>query len=185
MSQIFIPSSSQPPPPSVATSYQTQNGTAVPAANILLVNGSESTENNNNGIISKGGVAGTGTANEVDLVLTNRANVSATTTGAATQTVTLFTPTASTSVSFRCLVVGFDSANNICIGGEQIGVVRVDALGVVTVVGTNDTFDEADAAIVAADWNVVSSSPTISMEFVGVAAHTISWRALFEYLQVS
>lgn len=39
MSQFFQNSQSSPPPPTVATSYVTDNGTAVPAANILQVNG--------------------------------------------------------------------------------------------------------------------------------------------------
>lgn len=183
MSQVYLtaPISSSP---SVPTSFVTQHGTAVPVANTLLVNGEESIENNNNGIITKGGVVGTGTQNEVDIVLTNRISVSATTSdgGSQTQNVTLMTPTTATSISFRVLITGYDSANNIAIGGEQIGLVRTLA-GTVTVVGTNDTFDESDAALNAADWNVISTSPTLSMQFVGVAGHSIAWRALFEYTQ--
>ena len=127
-------------------------------------------------------MVGTGTSNEVDLVITNRANVTATTVGATTQTVVLLTPTSASSMSFRMLVTGYDAGSNIAIGGEQIGLIRTLA-GTVTVVGTNDTFDESDAALNAADWNVISSSPTLSMQFVGVAGHTIVWRALFEYTQ--
>lgn len=40
MSQIHVPSTSAPPPPAVATTYVTDSGNAVPAANILNVLGS-------------------------------------------------------------------------------------------------------------------------------------------------
>lgn len=185
MSQIIKTlTSGGPIPPTIPTSFVTDNGTAVPAANVLIVHGNQSTENNTNGIIAKGGVVGTGTSNEVDVVLTNRAVATATTSdgGGQTQTVVLFTPSTATSLSFRMLVTGYDSVNNIAIGGEQIGLVRTLG-GVVTIVGTNDTFDESDAALNTADWNVVSTSPSLSMQFVGVAGHSITWRALFEYTQ--
>ncbi len=47
MSQIIIPSSGGTPPPSVATSYVTDNGTAVPSLNILNVLGGD-------GVITEG-----------------------------------------------------------------------------------------------------------------------------------
>ena len=52
----------------------------------MLVDGFDSTENNANGIIAKGGLVGTLNANEVDIVLTNRFGTSVTTTDAATTT---------------------------------------------------------------------------------------------------
>ncbi len=116
--------------------------------------------------------------------LTNRVSVSSITSDGAgqSQTVLLVTPTNTTSISFRCLISGYDAINNLAIGGEQIGLVR-KAGGTVVVVGTNDTFDESDAALNTADWNVISTSPTLSIQFIGVAGFTINWRALFEYTQ--
>ena len=179
-----INSASGPVPPTVPTSFVTQDGTAVPAANILLVDGFDSIENNDNGIITKGGVVGTGTSNEVDVILTNRISVTATTSdgGGQTQTVTLMTPSNSTAQTFTALITGFDSVNNIAIGGEQIGLART-AAGVVTIIGINDTFDESDAALNTADWNVISGGATTQIQFTGVAGHSIAWRCLFEYTQ--
>lgn len=182
MSQIYKSSTSSPPPPSVPTSFVTDiNSPAVPAANILNEIGGSVTTNNTNGIQTDGSSGG----NTLTVQLTNRANIIATTSdgGGQTQSVTLFTPTNASAFTFTALVVGYDSANDIGIGGEQIGLVRKSG-GVVVVVGTNDTFDESDAALITADWNVMASGADLVMEFVGVAGHTISWRTLLEYTQV-
>lgn len=182
MSQAgIINTSSGPVPPTVATQYQTDvNSPSIPAVNIEKVFGGETTTNNVNGIQTDGSSG----SNTLTVQLTNRTSVSSTTSDGAgqTQTVTLMTPTNSTSISFRALITGYDVINNESIGGEQIGLARTIG-GVVTVVGTNDTFDESDAALINSDWNVISSSPTLSVQFVGVAGHTINWRALFEYTQ--
>ena len=92
MSQFFqtLNSGNVPIPPSVATSYVTQDGTAVPANNILIVNAFDSTEDNSNGLITKGGVVGTGTANEVDIVITNRLQGTGSTVGAVTADLVTF-----------------------------------------------------------------------------------------------
>lgn len=90
MSQVIKNLASGPVPPAVPTSFVTQNGTAVPAANILLVNGFDSSQNNDNGIITKGGVVGTGTANELDVVLTNRVTATVSTTDATLTTILTF-----------------------------------------------------------------------------------------------
>jgi hypothetical protein len=157
------------------------DGIAVPpTANNIFVLGGTSTVNNTNGITTIGNA---GTSTET-FTLTNRASVSSITSDGAgqTQTVLLITPTDTTSISFRCLITGYDVLGNTSIGGEQIGLARKSG-GTVVVVGTNDTFDESDASLNTADWNVISTSPTLSIQFVGVAGRTINWRALFEYTQ--
>lgn len=182
MSQIFVPSTSQPPPPAVPTDFVTDDGTAIPALNILNVNGVDSNENNVNGIATQ---ANPDLSENLEIVLTNRISISATTSDGAgqTQTVTLFTPTDSTSISFRFLVTGYDSGNNETAGGELIGLARA-AAGTLTVIGTNDTFDESDAGLVATDWDIIDTgSPILQATFTGVAGKSIAWRGLFEYTQ--
>lgn len=182
MTQIYkIDTGTGPVPPAVATSYVTDiNSPAIPALNILDVFGNDTNTNNVNGIQTDGSSG----SNILTVQLTNRISVSATTSdgGGQTQNVVVLTPANATSLSFTILVTGYDSINNETIGGEQIGVVRKVA-GVPTIVGTNDTFDESDAGLNAADWNVVVSGADLVMQFVGVAGRSIVWRSLFEYIQ--
>lgn len=184
MSQIIKNLASGPVPPSVATSYVTQNGTAVPAANVLIVNGFDSIENNDNGIITKGGVAGTGTSNEVDVVITNRIVVTATTSDGAgqTQTVVVMTPTNASAVEFTGSFIGYDSINNEAAGGSQEGISRKLA-GAVTTIGTNDSLDESDPGLAAVDWDIIASGGNLAARFVGISGRTISWKCLFTYTQ--
>lgn len=181
MSQVYKNSgSSGPVPPTVATSYVTDSGIAIPAANVLNVLTSDTTVNDDDGIIS------TGSANTVTVLLTNRAKVTATTSdgGGQTQTVTIFTPLVSSAITFVVSVTGYDSANNEVAGGELVGIGRRSAGGVTVVVGTNDTFDETDSGLMASDWDIVTNGTAIQAQFVGVAGRTINWSAVLIYDQV-
>lgn len=180
MSQIFKPlTSSGPIPPIIPTSFPTDDGTAIPALNVLNVNGLDSIENNNNGIFTR---ASPNLSNNLQVILSNRISVTATTVGATNQLVTVLTPTAATSVTFRVLITAYDTANNQAVGGELLGLARALG-GVATVVGTNDAFDEADAALATADWDVVATGANLQASFTGVAGRTLQWRALFDYTQ--
>jgi hypothetical protein len=189
MSQFFQGVTAGSLPPTVPTSFQTQDGTAIPLANVLIVNAYDTTQNNDNGIETKGNTnggdpPGTGAANEVDVYLTNRISVTATTSdgGGQTKTVTLMTPTNATAVEFGASIIGYDSANNEAAGGSQEGIARKSA-GLVVVVGTNDSLDESDSALDSADWDVIASGADLSIRFVGVAGRTIVWRCTFTYIQ--
>lgn len=179
MSQAGANNTNSTPPGALSQLTPDSGGAVVAVANNINVFGKESTINNPNGIETfNGGVA------ELDVTLTNRANVTATTSdgGGQTQNVTLITPTNATAITFKVTVVGYNSADDTAIGGEQIGLSRKSG-GVVVVVGTNDTFDESDASLNTADWNVIASGATLVIQFVGVAGKSIAWRALFEYSQ--
>ena len=178
MSQVYKSLTSGPVPPAVPTTFTTDSGSAIPALNILNVLANDTIANDTDGLTTQGA------GNTVTVLLTNRVSIDSITSDGAgqTQNIVIMTPTTATSITFRVLVSGYDAINNVAIGGEQIGLVRTLG-GVVTVVGTNDTFDESDAVLGAADWNIISSSPTLSMQFVGLAGRVINWRALFEYTQ--
>ncbi len=179
MSQIYKSLASGPVPPTVPTQFTEDTGVATPAGNNLNVFGDDTTSNDVDGITT------TGAGSTVTILLTNRVSISTTTSDGAgqTQTVNLFTPSAGTSIAFRFLVTGYDTANNETAGGELIGLAR-SAGGTLVVIGTNDTFDESDVALAATDWDIIDTgSPILQATFTGVAGRTIAWRGLFEYTQ--
>ncbi len=184
MSQFFKTSQGVVPPGMAIVTVTGDDATVVgpdAAGNLNLLGGS-STVNNSNGIITIGN-AGTNTET---FTLTNRSRVTSTTSDGAgqTQTVTMFTPTAASAITFVVSITGYDVTNNLVAGGELVGIARTSGGGVVVVVGTNDTFDEADAALVATDWDIVTNGTVIQAQFVGIAGRTINWVAVLIYSQV-
>ena len=181
MSQAgIINTSTGPVPPAVATSYVTQNGTAVPAANILIVNGFDSTENNNNGIITKGGVAGTGTANEVDIVITNRIQSNATTSGSVTSPIITFTPTTLGTYAIECRIAAYNSTSSLGAGYSVFGTARFDGVNS-NLCGTPDKITNEEGAMSSANVTMTVSGANILINAVGYAAQTINWSAVALY----
>lgn len=181
MSQFYQGVTTGVLPPVVATSYVTDDGTAIPATSVLNVNGLDTIEDNANGILTR---ANPDLSNNLEILLTNRISVTATTSdgGSQTQTVTLITPANASSISFKCAFIGYDAANDEAAGGSQEGIARKSA-GVAVIVGINDSSDQSDAGLAAVDWNVISSGANLSAEFVGIAGRTITWTATFIYSQ--
>ena len=181
MSQAgIINTSTGPVPPAVATSYVTQNGTAVPAANILIVNGFDSTENNNNGIITKGGVAGTGTANEVDIVITNRIQSNATTSGSVTSPIITFTPTTLGTYAIECRIAAYNSTSSFGDGYSVFGTARFDGVNS-NLCATPDKITNEEGAMSSANVTMTVSGANILINAVGYAAQTINWSAVALY----
>lgn len=181
MSQIFKPlTSGGPVPPNIPTSFVTQNGTAVPAANILIVNGFDSTENNDNGIITKGGVVGTGTANEVDVVITNRLQGIATTVGAATSTIITFTPTVVGTYTIEFRIAAFNTTSILGAGYSLFGAVRFDGVNSTVC----DTFDETvneEGTMSNLDISVTTSGANVLLNGTGYLAQTVNWGSVGLY----
>ncbi len=181
MSQAgIISTTSGPVPPIVPTSFITQDGTAVPAANILLVNGFDSDENNDNGIITKGGVVGTGTSNEVDVVITNRVTGTTTTVGLASSTIATYTPSVVGTYAFEFRISVYNTTSLLGAGYSLFGAIRFDG------VNSNvcDIFDEIineEAAMTALDITVSVSGANILVVGTGYAAQTINWAAVGLY----
>lgn len=170
-------------PPAVATSYVTQNGTAVPSANVLLVNGIDSSENNDNGIITKGGVVGTGTVNELDVVITNRITGTVTTTNATPVTIASFTLGAIPAVfTFDIQIASFNVTDVNGDGYFISGSARTDG-ATATLCGTPDKIVNEEV-VDTADANMIVIGNTIVVQAVGIAGKTHRWKTLITYVEV-
>lgn len=177
MSQITkILTSGGPIPPIIPTSFVTQNGTAVPAANILKVNGGDSLENNTNGIITKGGIVGTGIANEVDVVLTNRLQGTNQTIGATTSNIITFSPTAIGTYAFEFRLAAYNTTSLLGGSSSIFGAIRYDGINV----NICDLFDEIsndEGAMSGTDVLVIASGGSMILQGTGYGGQTINWAA--------
>ena len=180
MSEFHIISTSAPPPPPVPTQFNTQNGNAVPAANILIINGFDSTENNDNGIISKGGVLGTGTANEVDIVITNRLQGTATTVGVSTTPIITFNPTVIGTYSIEARVCAYNTTSSLGAGYSMFAAIRFDGVNS-NLCGTPDRIVNEEGAMSSANCTITVSGGSVFVNGVGYAAQTINWSAVGLY----
>ena len=175
-----INSASGPVPPAVATSYVTDNGTAVPALNILIVKGNDSTENNANGVLTKGGVVGTGTSNELDVILTNRLQGTVTTAGAVTSTIISFTPTVVGTYAIEARIAAYNTTGSLGAGYSLFGTARYDGVNS-NLCGTPDKIINEEGAMSAANITMTVSGANILINGVGYAAQSINWSTVGLY----
>ncbi len=159
----------------------TQLGNATPIANIIVMNGIDSNENNDNGIITKGGVAGTGVQNEVDVVITNRQTGTVTTADATLTTIITF-PMGATAGAFYVYgnVQAFNSTTPAAGTYSFSGGFRTDG-ATATELGTEVHDEFEDPALVTADIFLSASANNIILSVQGVVATTLNWNALFEF----
>lgn len=189
MSQIYkISSSSGPVPPTVPTEFVTQDGNAVPAANILIVDAFDTSENNNNGIETKGGAAagdppGSGASNEVSIYLTNRITGAVTTTNATPTTLASFSLGATPAVFTFDIQIACFNATAVNGDGYFIsGSARTNGTTAV-LCGSPDKIVNEEVADTA-DANMIVSGNNVVIQAVGIAAVTHRWRVVATYVQV-
>lgn len=177
MSQIYKSLVSGPVPPTVATSYVTNDGTAIPAANVLNVLGLDSTENNANGILTR---ANPDLSNNLDIFITNRLQGSITTVGAASADIVTFVPTVVGTYSLEYRTAAYNTTSLLGAGYSMFGAIRYDG------VNSNicDTFDEIlneEGAMTAVDIEVVISGSSVILRATGYLAQTINWSSVGLY----
>ena len=184
MSQIYKTlTSSGPIPPNIPTSFTTQNGTATPAANILIINGFDSTENNDNGIITKGGVVGTGTSNEVDVVITNRIQGAVTTADATPTTIITFPLTAIGNYAFDINISAYNTTDttgasySLFVGVKSVG-------GVATKLNLEDKIVNEEITMIPCNTSITASGNSVLVQVTGIAAKSINWNAVGTYVYV-
>lgn len=187
MSQFFIQTSAGGGGSSVIE-IDTQLGNATPIAGIIIANGEQSTENNNNGIITNGGVAGTGVQNEVEIVLTNRSTAQATTANDTLTTIHTFSLGATPGVYS---VDGMITAYNITdgTGGSYPYQFAAHTTGTPLFVGTelgsefSNVFEPASMLAISVEVTISGNNLIVRVE--GLAEKTINWDSFLTYRFVS
>ena len=178
MSQAGILStSSGPVPPSVATSYVTDDGTAIPALNVLDVLGVDSTENNANGILTR---ANPNLSNNLEIVVTNRIQGTATTVGAVTSPMITFTPTVIGTYTIESRVTAYNTTSLLGGGYSLFGSARFDGVNS-NICGLVDRIVNEEGAMSSANATMTVSGANILINAVGYAAQTINWSVVSLY----
>lgn len=190
MSQIIKPlTSSGPIPPIIPTEFDTQDGNAVPDNNILLVYAYDTSENNDNGIETKGGIAGgdppgTGATNEVDIYLTNRLTGTVTTVGATTSPIVTFTPSVIGTYAIECRIAAYNTTGSLGAGYSVFGTARFDGVNS-NLCGTPDKIVNEEGAMSAANVTMTVSGANILINGLGYQLlgvdQSINWSAVGLY----
>jgi len=177
MSQAGIISlSSAPLPPDVATSYTTDSGVAVPAANNLNVLATDTTANDNDGINT------VGSGSTVTVQLTNRLQGSGSTVGAVTTDLVTFPLGASPGTfTFDISVAGFESTTPASCGYQLFGTIRTDG-ATATVVGTPDRIANEEAALTACQASLTVSGNNAVIQVLGTAGLTVNFNTVATYV---
>ena len=167
--------------PTVPTSFVTDDGTAIPAANILNVNGDQTSEDNNNGIRV---IANPDLSDNMEIQLTNRFSGTLTTTDATPTSFSSFVLDATPGVyTLDINVAAFDVTDTLGIGYSLFGTVRTDG-ATATICGTPDKITNEETGSSAADCNLVVSGNSVSIQATGIAGKTIRWNSLTIYILV-
>lgn len=178
MSQFWVGLNSGNIPPGVATSFPTDNGTAVPAANVLNIFGVDSSVSNDNGIST----AAVAPGNTVDIILTNRVQGRITTTDASNQTLLTFSLSASDATyNIDANIACYDITDDLGAGYSIFGSVR-STFSVAALVGTPDKIVNEEVGTVNCDANLIVSGNTAIIQVNGLAGKTINWNCVLTYV---
>jgi hypothetical protein len=177
MSQVIKNLASGPVPPAVPTSFVTDDGTAIPAANILNVNGVDSTENNANGILTR---ANPDLSDNLEVVITNRLQGTVTTADATPTPIITFTPTVIGTYTIETRIGAYNTTDTLGAGYSLFGTARYDGVNS-NLCGTADRIVNEEAGMETASVTFTVSGANILINAVGIAAKTINWSAVGLY----
>lgn len=175
-------SSSGPPPPQVPIEFDTQvNSPAIPALNILVVNGGQTSVNNSNGIQTDGSSGG----NILTVQLTNRVSGTVNTSDATPTPIITFALLATPGVyEIGGSVAAFDLTDNAGASYSFTSGIRSTG-GAAIEIGTQFTTNFEEVAMTDADIDVTVTGNSIVIDVTGIAGKSIHWDALFTYRFIS
>lgn len=183
MSQFYVQDTggSGPIPPEVPTSFVTDDGTAIPSGNILNVDGATSTENNDNGIVTR---ANPNLGPNLEIVLTNRLTGTATSTNASAEDLITFTLGATPLVyRFWFYISGRDTGTGDGLGYSVEGSAKTDG-AVATIISVPNQDNDEDPSLVSATVSLIASGNDVILRVTGVTSQTISYKAVGYYIEV-
>lgn len=170
---------SGPVPPTVPTSFVTDSGTAIPAANILNDLGGFTSINDADGIRT------IGSGNTVTTQLTNRLGGSGTTVGATTADLVTFALGATPAVFFFSFETAvFNAATPAGAGYATYTTVITDGATATLIDDTDSIVHESPALITTIAEIVVSGNNAI-FRVTGVAGLTINWVTVGSYVEAT
>lgn len=179
MSQIYVPlTSSGPIPPNIATSYVTDDGTAIPALNVLNVLGGSGIETS----------ADPNLSNNVFITLQNSQTDTVTTTDATPTTLTIIDASASGTYTLEARIAVHTVTGPAGAGYSIFGSAISNGLAV-TIIDDTDKINHNDASLAGAtlgvdaiDVNFITSGTNIIIQVTGLAATTIKWAGFSVYV---
>lgn len=159
-------------PPEVPLEFTTDSGTATPAANNLNVLGEIASYNNINGIQT------TGSADNLRVVLTNRAQGTTLIVNAASDNMASFTmPVTVGAAMLQAWVVAFDTSTGDAFTAFMQGAAKTNGT-TASIVGVDIVDIISDASLATATVAFSVTGNNVRVTATGVAATTTKWHAV-------
>ena len=169
--------------PSVPTSFTTDDGSAIPVANTLVLKARDTLKNDEDGIQT---VADPDGDANLYVELTNRVQVSSAETGVGPANITLIdfsaAPLSGTAGVYNLdiRISAYESTTPMGGAYNIFAGIRTDGTTPV-VIGDIDKVVKEDASMAAANVDLVIVGNVLMLEVTGIAGKTIQWDAVGEY----